>query len=270
MKNATSKSSLVRLLAAGALVSGMFAASGAMACTVDNWSSASGVTAGDPAADGISRYQGLCGLEVTGSGYVQDNSPAGIDRIVARFYVLNDNTAPATIYSGFSANDATGEVFNVTLDDAGQVTLTDTATGQTVSQSGSTDWLSVEIDWVRDASGSISLSVNGQAAAEATGFDNTGASQLASVQLGNLDGAAGTLGFDSYESRRSTAVGRVCVGDADPSGERDFADLTAIFGELVGGSLASGTPDATEDGIIDFDDVTAIFGVIVGGQGECP
>ena len=42
MKNATRKSSLGQLLAAGALVSGaMFAANGAMACTVDNWSSAS-------------------------------------------------------------------------------------------------------------------------------------------------------------------------------------------------------------------------------------
>ena len=204
MKNVKRKSSLGQLLAAGALVSGaMFAANGAMACTVDNWSSASNVTAGDPAADAIARYQGLCGLEVTGTGYVQDDSPGGIDRIVARFYVLNDNTAEAAIYRGFSETDGTGDVFEVTLDDAGLVTLTDTSTGQSVSDTGATNWLSVEVDWVRDASGSISLSVNGQAE-QSTTIDNSGSGQLASVRLGNLDGAAGT---------NASADGQVNVGD---------------------------------------------------------
>ena len=264
MKNATRKSSLGRLLAAGALVSGaMFAANGAMACTVDNWSSASNATAGDPAADAIARYQGLCGLEVTGTGYVEDESPAGIPRIVARFYVLNDNTGTATIYSGFSDNDGTAEVFNVTLDEAGQVTLTDTTTGQSVSQGGSTNWLSVEVDWVRDASGSISLSVNGQAE-QSTNLDNSGSALLGSVRLGNLDGAAGTLGFDSYESRRSTAVGRLLVSDANADGNITGGDLAVIAGEILGNALANGQPDCNEDGTVTGGDLACAASIILG------
>ncbi|MFN2334054.1 MAG: hypothetical protein ABR550_06475, partial [Wenzhouxiangellaceae bacterium] len=89
MTHATPKSLFANVLFAGALLSGaMFAGQSALACTVDNWSTTGGaIAAGDPAVDGIARYQGLCGLEVTGTGFVQDNNPGGIDRIVARFYV---------------------------------------------------------------------------------------------------------------------------------------------------------------------------------------
>ena len=264
MKNATRKSSLGRMLAAGALVAGaMFAASGAMACTVDNWSSnfGDGLAAGDPVADGIARYQGLCGLEITGTGYVQDDSPGGIDRIVARFYVLNDNTAETTIYRGFSSTDGTGELFNVTLDDAGGVTLTDTSTGQSVSDSGATNWLSVEIDWVRDASGSISLKVNGQTE-QSTSIDNSGSASLASVRLGNLDGAAGSVGFDSYESRRSTAVGRLLRADANNDGVITSGDITVSVNEIFDDTLATGQPDCNEDGNITSADITCTANVI--------
>ena len=142
---------------------------------------------------------------------------------------------------GFSDTDGTGEVFKVTLDDAGLVTLTDTSTGQSVSDTGATNWLSVEVDWVRDASGSISLSVNGQAE-QSTNLDNSGSGQLASVRLGNLDGAAGTLGFDSYESRRSTAVGRLLVSDANADGNRNYrGDLAVIAGEILGNARRTGS-----------------------------
>jgi len=236
-------------LAIGALV----AAQVAFACSVDNWSDSTGsITPGDPAAEGVARYQGLCGLEVTGTAYVQDESPGGIDRIVARFYVLNNNTAPAEIYGGFGNTSGGSPVFSVELDDSGNVTLTDSTTGRSVGQSGSTKWLSVEIDWARGAgSGAISLSVNGQTAAEDTGFNNGAAATLQSVRLGNLNGAAGTIGFDSYESRRSTAVGRLVHpdpnGDGNPTGinSQDFA---AMVDDFSGNSLASGTPDCNEDG----------------------
>lgn len=264
MNNAKRNSSLGRLLAAGALATGaMFAANGAMACTTDNWTSASNALAGDPSAEGIARYQGLCGLEVTGTGYVEDESPNGIDRIVARFYVLNDNTAPAKIYSGFSDNDGANEVFNVTLGDSGQVTLTDTATGASVSDTGSSNWLSVEIDWVRGADGSISLSVNGQAE-QSTAVDNSSAAQLSSVRLGNLDGAAGTVGFDSYESRRSTAVGRLLVGDANNDGSVSVFDAITVVNEASGGTLATGTPDCNEDGSVSTFDAICVVNVSVG------
>ena len=98
MRNAISNSILGRTAAAGALLLGAaFAGQAAMACTLNNWSANSGaVAAGDPQADGIARYAGLCGMEATGAGYVQDNNPGGIDRIVARFYVYAGNSATAS------------------------------------------------------------------------------------------------------------------------------------------------------------------------------
>ena len=264
MRNTNSKSILGRTAAAGALLLGAaFAGQAAMACTLDNWSSNSGaVSAGDPFAEGIARYSGLCGMQATGAGYVQDDNPGGIDRIVARFYVLNTNTATAEIYSGYGDNVGGSERFNVTLDNAGGVTLTDTATGQSVTQSGGTAWLSVEIDWAQGAgNGVISLSVNGQTPAENTTLNNAGA-QLQSVRLGNIDGAAGNINFDAYESRRSTAVGRLVTGDANNDGAVTVFDAIAIVNESAGpgsGTLATGQPDCNEDGgVTVFDAICAI------------
>ena len=256
-----------RVAGLGALAAGaLLASQAAFACQTTNWSATSGaVTAGSPTPDGVARYQGLCGLEANGAGYVQDNSPGGIDRIVARFYVLNDNTATATIYSGFGDTAGGSNRFNVTLNNAGQVTVTDVATGQSVSQTGATNWLSVEIDWGQGAgSGFIALSVNGQAAAETTGLNNSGAA-LQSVRLGNINGAAGVLGFDSYESRRSTEVGRLIVADSNGDSNVNGLDIVALRNEVLGNSLATGTPDCNEDGAINGVDIVCTRLIILGG-----
>ena len=204
-------------------VAGVAFAAPAMACTTANWSSESGaVTAGDPMANSISRYQGECGLEVTGTGYVQDDRPGGIDRIVTRFYVLNELSGGQTaeVYNGYGDASGGDERFSVELDDTGQVTLIDTVSGQSVSQSSTNDFMSVEIDWGRGAgSGFISLSVDGQTVQETTGLTNDSGPSLASVRLGNMAGASGTLTFDSYEAHRSTAVGRLCNCNANGSGD---------------------------------------------------
>jgi len=261
----TSHNTLIKRVAGlGALAAGaLLASQAAFACQTTNWSATSGaVVAGSPTPDAVARYSGLCGLEATGSGFVQDNSPGGIDRIVARFYVLNDNTATATVYSGFGATDGTGQRFSVSLNNAGQVTLTDTATGQSVSQSGATNWLSVEIDWGQGAgSGFISLSVNGQTAEETTGLSNSGTA-LQSVRLGNLNGAAGTLGFDSYESRRSTAVGRLLVSDANNDSVINVGDITVMANEVFSSVLATGQPDCNEDGLVNVGDITCASNLI--------
>jgi len=269
----TSHNNLVKRVAGlGALAVGaLLASQAAFACQTTNWSVTNGaVAAGDPAVEGIARYQGLCGLEATGTGFVQDNSPGGIDRIVARFYVLNNNTSTATIYSGFGDTAGGSNRFNVTLSSAGQVTLTDVATGQSVNQSGASNWLSVEIDWGQGAgSGFASLSVNGQAAAEITGLNNSGTA-LQSVRLGNLDGATGLVGFDSYESRRSTAVGRLCNCNANGSADDvvNVQDVITIVNEAGGIGLASGTPDCNQDGQVSVQDVILTVN-IAGDTGVC-
>lgn len=254
-------------------VAGVAFAAPAMACTTANWSSESGgVVADDPnTPTSVARYQGECGLEVSGTGYVQDDRPGGIDRIVTRFYVLNDNTATSTVYSGFGDTGGGDERFSVTLDNAGLVTLTDTVSGQSVSQSGATNWLSVEIDWARGAgSGFINLSVNGQTAQETTGLTNDTGPSLSSVRLGNLNGAAGTLSFDSYESRRSTAVGRLCNCNANGSGDDvvNINDIVTVNNEAGGGALATGTPDCNNDGSINVQDIVETVN-LAGTTGMC-
>ena len=254
-----------RTFAAGAVLAGaMLVSQSAMACTLDNWSANNGaVAAGDPSADSIARYAGFCGMQVTGTGYVQDNNPGGISRIVARFYVLNSNTGTAEIYAGYGDTSGGSERFNVTLDNAGTVTLTDTATGQSVQQTGSTDWLSVEVDWAEGAGdGVVSLSVNGQAASENAALNNSG-TPLQSVRLGSLGAAAGTLNFDAYESRRSTAVGRLVACNAQDSDEVvNILDALSVVNELNEVELASGTPDCTEDGLVNILDVLEIVNII--------
>ena len=256
-----------RTLALGALLAGgMMISQGVLACTLNNWSDSNGaVAAGDPDNQNIARYAGFCGMQVTGSGWVQDNSPGGIQRIVARFYVLNDNTGTAEIYAGYGDNAGGSERFNVTLTDSGTVRLTDTITGDFVEQTGSTNWLSVEVDWAEGAgNGVISLSVNGQTAVEDNTLSNDG-TDLQSVRLGNLNGAAGAMNFDGYESRRSTSIGRLLAGDANNDNNVSIFDAIAVINESSGpGNLAPGNPDCNEDGSISVFDFICIVNVASG------
>ena len=264
---------LNRTLAAGAVLAGaLLASQSALACTLDNWSTSFGsVVAGDPLPPTslpnqdaeVARYAGFCGMRVTGSGYVQDNNPGGINRIVARFYVLNDLSAGqvAVIYAGYGDQAGGGERFTVTLDDSGDITLADSANpGTPVEQTGSaTGWSSVEIDWAEGDS--ISLSVNGQSAT----VQNIGSASgsLSSVRLGNLGGATGALNFDAYESRRSTAVGRLVACNAqDSDNDVNILDALAVVNELNEAGLSSGTPDCTENGTVDILDVLEIVNII--------
>jgi len=264
---------LNRTLAAGAVLAGaMLAGQSAVACTLDNWSSSSGaVTAGDPLPNPpssdpvIPRYSGFCGMQVSGLGYVQDDNPGNIDRIVARFYVLRPSSGTVEVYAGYGESNGTVELFNVTVDSSGQVILTDTDTGQTATQTGSTQWLSVEIDWIQDASnGRVSLLVNGGESDGGNpdlneGFGNDIGNELTSVRLGNLDGAAvGTIGFDAYESRRSTGVGRLLAADANDNGIVNIADASAIVAEL-NQTLQSGQPDCNENGVVNLTDASCVI-----------
>lgn len=269
MKTAESRTFIQSVIGTGLLLAGsLFAAQSALAaCTAGNWSGISEVPVipGSPDPDNVQRYSGLCAMQ-TPSGsvsFVQDNSPGGIDRIRARFYVLNNLTGGAAqIYRGFSTTDGSSPLFTVSLDPSGNVTLRDnTTTTEPVAQSGSTKWLSVEIDWIRGTNGSISLSINGQPA-NSKNFDNSSASSLQSVQLGNLNGAAGTLNFDAYESRRSTAVGRLLACDARSDDAIDVLDALDVINEINEVGLANGQPDCDEDGDITALDVLDIINII--------
>ena len=234
----------------------LMAAQSAAACTLQNWSGVSGLTDADNAGgptDGISRYSGVCAMQtvVDTETWVEDNSPGpdGIERIRARFYVLANNSADAVIYRGF---DGGGAIFEVSLGADGVVKLASGgAEAQVVGNSGK--WNSIEIDW--DAGGDLSLVVNGQSAPPRTG---AAAGMVDSVRLGNLEGVAGTLTFDAYESRRSTEIGRLLVGDANASGTVNVVDASAIVSELDG-TLQSGQPDCNENGVVNIVDASCVI-----------
>ena len=264
---------LAASLAGGCLLSLVMAAQSAVACTVDNWTGNSNtvtpgsVVAASPAT--VSRYSGLCGMKTAAAttAWVQDDSPAGINRIRARFYVLNElnPAAIAPVYSGFSTANGSGPLFTVFLTGAGEVRLRDIATGTVITQSAGTKWLSVEIDWSQGSGdGVVSLSVNGQAPAPVSNLNNAG-SALQSVRLGNLSGAGGTLSFDAYESRRTTEIGRLVVADSNNDGSINGLDIVTTRNEVLGGPLSGGQPDCTEDGLVNGTDIVCTRIIALGG-----
>lgn len=271
-----------KLITAAALLATMSVANTALACSQANWSSTSGAVvanqpdgaAGDPAPDAtnVARYEGLCALRATGQGFVQDNRPNGINRIVGRFYVLNELSAgqTSTVYQGFGDEAGGSSRFDITLADDGTITMTDTTTGTSVNQAGNgSGWSSVQFDWGGDAgAGFISLSVNGAADSQTTGLNNAGT--LESVRLGNLNGAGGTLNFDAYESRRSTAAARLCNCNANGSADDavNVQDIVVLVNEAGGVGLANGTPDCNEDGLVAIQDIVQTVN-IAGGSGTC-
>ncbi len=266
MKTMNFKTVAARTVAAGCLVGLMMAAQSAMACTVGNWSADSGnVNAGGPNT-GVARYSGLCAMGAPDGkvSWVQDNSPGGINRIRARFYVLNniDSGQSVQVYRGFSSTNGTGLLFTVIMNSSGSVVLRDHVANQDVSQVASTKWLSIEIDYAQGSGdGVISLSVNGQTPALNSSLNNAAAAALQSVRLGNLQGTGGTLNFDAYESRRTTAIGRLLVGDANNSGSVNIADASAIIAELDG-TTQTGQADCNENGVINIADASCIISLL--------
>ena len=270
MKTINFRTVATRTVAAGCLAGLMMAAQSAMACTLQNWSAAVGLDEADASAGTIApgapnpaapdevlspRYSGRCAMAASGQGYVEDVSPGGITRIVARFYVLANNSADAIVYEGL---DGTSRVFDVTVATDGTVTLS--SGSQNISTAGNAGkWNSIEIDWT--SGDALSLIVNGGTAATGTG---AAAGTLDSVRLGNINGAAGSLNFDAYESRRSTAVGRLVRGDANNDGSVNSGDTTAVVNEFLTIQLSSGQPDCNEDGSVNSGDTTCIVNTFLG------
>ena len=254
---------------------GLFmAAQSAAACTLQNWSGVSGLTDADNAGgptDGISRYSGVCAMQTAADteGWVEDNSPGGIDRIRARFYVLANNSADAVIYRGFDGDGSGNELFNLQIAADGAVSISSGSISIPIPAPGAAvdpGWNSVEIDW--NSGGEFGLIINGQSV---TTSGSSAAGSLVSVLLGNLNGATGTLNFDGYESRRATEIGRLCRADPDGDGSRTLADLDVLFSEIqsFGTIPAPGTPDGNENGIVQLPDLDVVFNFIQSLQGDC-
>lgn len=267
------------LLAASAVLAGsLIALPPAFAqaeCTQNNWSQTFGTIDTATPRQGVTRYTSFCAAMMSAGteAWVQDNNPNGIDRIRAQFYVLNDLEAgegAPLIYAGFGDTDGSNRRFWVRLAPSGLVTLFDQASGERVQQSGSSKWLSIQIDWQQGSSGSgsISLSVNGQEPVTKNSLSNASL-PLQSVRLGILNlnpTGAGTLNFDAYQSHRTTPI--PLLESCNPTGTPGVGATDRIQqrNEILGveSFLAAGQPDCNDDGQLNSQDRILLRNKILG------
>jgi hypothetical protein len=266
---------------------------------------------GSPVAGGprttptpVSRYQGRCGLRAPtgGSHYVQDSSPAAEPTFRARFYAFLPNTgSTSTIFRAGNAADAltdynTGRI-RVEWNGSNSIIARGPGPGGTPSLtcSGLTPgrWYSIELAYNSTASplgsGSDELAANSMrvnvrnesltppinCTQTGGGISTAANNTIDYVQLGNLTGgpAGNAITVDSYESRRTTRIGRLCRGDANNDNTRNILDSVAIANEYNGNSvtsLAAGQPDANEDGTINILDVVAVAAIVNSTAPACP
>ncbi|MFO0042708.1 MAG: hypothetical protein ACK55W_12345 [Pseudomonadota bacterium] len=264
---------------AGFAVAGFVAADAAMAqaCSIDAWNGGpTGTPAAGRPADGVARYSGQCGLRATATAqYVTDTTPAAEPTFRARFYVYTGlATGSAVVYEALNASSAA--MIRVTYDrGAGQFVFATTGSTGNVGSITADRWYSIELNWSRSA-GNLVATVRGAGAttdstATVTGVGGT--DQIDAARLGWVSGTATTntraLVFDAYDSRRASAIGRLCRGDANNDGQRNSGDLIQIRNENLLGTLAAGQPDANEDGSINSGDLIIVRNLNLGGQAAC-
>lgn len=253
----------VKSLAALGLLAG---ASIANACQLTAWTSANGgIASGGPLeATNQPRYSGLCAAQASATGdFVLTNAPADETTIIQRFYFRAVGAGNATIYQLYSDDAGTTPVATVTYDGT-NVTVTANDGGTSASAPAAVgQWNSVEFSFNQNADGF--LWVNSDATTDpADGtFTSGAASTVASAALGGIDmGGFTTLGVDALVTRRSSAIGRLLLGDSNGNGSLSVADAVTALNEALNAASASlntGQPDFNEDGNITVGDAVAIL-----------
>lgn len=258
----------------GAAIIGAMAFTGANACSISAWSATDSVgvvaaDAGSPTA-GFKRYSALCGLRVVGAAtakYVQDNTPTNATSYKSRFYFYSGSTLIDTGAGGFFflARDGAGaNLIRLALTGGNiQTTVTGSAASIPAIPVVAGKYYSVELEWAQGAAAPFSIKVQGGAAAAATtrtSTTNNAAGVLKDVRLGLSAASTGTAFFDEYDSRRTTAPGRLCRGDANADNVINIFDRGALNQDInaqsaiVGANLAVGQPDCNEDGDVNVFD----------------
>lgn len=248
----------------------LLAPASGFACSTAQWDSSSGaITAESPAApapanSNPSRLSELCGLRVTNTGHVQDNSPDGHTTFIARFYVRPQLTggSSADLFIAYSSETPSGQLVKVSYDGAN---LDFHAAGAQAGTAAAAPglWHLVEVEYV--SAGTTSFWVNADAeVAGATGSFASATGAVTAVRLGlpnGLGGHSGYANFDAYESHSTTPVGPLLIGDSNGVGGISIADATNAIAEL-NGTLAVGQPDCNSSGVVTIADATCIIGKI--------
>ena len=253
----------------GAAILGAMAFTSANACSISAWSADTvGVVATDAVepsiALGQNRYSARCGLRVIGAAsakYVQDNTPTNATTYKARFYFYTGATLVDTGAAGFFylARDGAGApLIRLALTGGNiQTTLAGSAAAIPNIPVVASKYYSVELEWAQGAAAPFSIKVQGAGAATPTTQTttaNTTGLVLKDVRLGLSAASTGTAYFDEYDSRRTTAPGRLLKCDANNDGLVAVADRIVINNEILGTAIAIGQPDGNEDGLVSVAD----------------
>lgn len=216
----------------------------------------------------VARYAGLCGLQSgAANNFVRDGSPTAEATFRARFYVRAAAGDGALVFRARNASNA--DMITVTYNAAG---FSFTTTGGTASSAAVTAgrWYSIELNWAAGAAMTAIVQGNGAAAALPTvtipAISGAG-DRIDFAELGWISGGTtGTVQVDAYESRRTTAIGRLCRGNANISGPsattRDVFDIQTMVNEINAVSLSPGQPDFSEDGSVNVLDIQGVVNAI--------
>lgn len=240
---------------------------GAMACTTSSWNGgASGGTAASPPA--VSRVSEFCALQLTGTGWVQDNSPAH-SSMIARFYVLPQLTGSgdADIFVAYSNEAPSGVLFDVAFDGSNFDFSASGAGGSSGTAPAASGWNLIEVAF--NSGGTFSFWVNADAATDpATGTFSSGSGTIQAVRLGLPNGlggfSGGSVSYDAYESHATTPVGPLLIGDANADSSVNVIDYSAVQQDILG-NLQEGQPDCNLDGSVNVLDYGCVQTVILGG-----
>lgn len=191
--------------------------------TVATNNNVSVINAAAMSADGGTRGMAVA-LSGNTPGYVTDLTPAQDGSYHARFYfnpnsALTGNNQAYTIFAGLDAANAT--IFRVQFRRQNAAGGTYQIRASALSGGGfaNTNWFNIsnnaphwiEIAWTSGANTSFALYIDSTTAAQTLNGLNTNANKLEAVRLGPSDGlvnaASGTLYFDAFVSKRTTAVG---------------------------------------------------------------
>jgi hypothetical protein len=216
----------------------------------------------------VSRYAGLCGLQASAANnFVRDGSPSAEATYRARFYVRAASGDGTLVFRARNASNA--DMITVTSNAAG---FSFTTSGGTASSAAITAgrWYSIELNWAAGAAMTATVQGNGAAAPLATvtlpGVSNA-ADRIDFAELGWISGGTtGSVQVDAFESRRTTAIGRLCRGNANVAGgsanTRDIFDVQTVINEINQVSLSPGQPDSTENGVVDIFDIQSVINFI--------
>lgn len=284
---------MIRKTKLSAVILGLAALAGAdfaAACSTAQWGAGSppgggtiGATAGSPATSNgqsFRRYAGACGLRAQAAGQiVQDGTPATAEsRYIASFYVNANAGANTNVFTMMADEITDYAIVTVRHTGTGFVFVNRNGTASSEITAAPGKWYQVHLDWSRAAS-TLDVTVKGNAGAtntaspvQLTGFTLADPGDGPDyVQLGWVSGGTtGTVNVDAFESRRATAIAKLCRGDANNS----FVTSNGTTGITVGDAVTisneattlgaanptygAGQTDCNEDGSISVSDAICV------------